>query len=279
MIETAFSLGNTTLSALDNQGSGRVIIGLHGFLDNAASLAPLAPYLRDSRFIAVDLPGHGRSFHRPHGAHYHQMDYLQDIYTFIQKQGFEHVIMLGHSLGGVLATLYAAVFPEQVTGVVSIDACGPLTMAESSSAEQINASIRSRYKKVRNKLQVVNLNDAVKARCAITDIQAEHARLIIERNLTQDASGHCFWASDPKLRTRSTLRLTEAQAEALMRNINCPVWIGAASKSFKEINALYKNRKTWFSNSQRHTFEGGHHIHMEKTDEVGSSIRQFVEQL
>ena len=279
MIETAFSVGNSSLSALDNQGGGKVIIGLHGYLDNAASLSPLAPYLHDSRFIALDLPGHGRSFHRSPGAHYHQMDYLQDIYAFIQEQGFEQVIMLGHSMGGILASLYAAVFPEQVKGVVSIDACGPLTMPESTSAEQINDSIRSRYKKERNRLRVVNPDDAVRARCAIADIQPEHARLIIERNLTQDASGHCFWASDPKLRTRSTLRLTERQAEALMRSITCPVWIGGASKSFKDISAIYKERANWFGNSQLQMFEGGHHIHMEKTDEVGTSIKQFVEQL
>ena len=37
MIETEFNIGNLNLAALDNQGSGSVVIGLHGYLDNAES--------------------------------------------------------------------------------------------------------------------------------------------------------------------------------------------------------------------------------------------------
>jgi len=127
MIETEFQAGAATLTALDNQGAGPVVIGLHGYLDNAASLEPLAPFLHNCRFIALDLAGHGNSSHRPHGAHYNLVDYLQDLHALIQHKEFDKVVLLGHSLGGILATMYAAVFPEKVSGVVSIDACGPLT--------------------------------------------------------------------------------------------------------------------------------------------------------
>ncbi|OFC71047.1 alpha/beta fold hydrolase [Alteromonas confluentis] len=279
MKETEFQLGDIKLSALDNQGAGTVVIGLHGFLDNAASLAPLAPYLQNSRFIALDLAGHGHSSHRPAGAHYHQADFLQDLYALITENAFSDVILLGHSLGGILATLYAAAFPDQIKAVISIDACGPLTKSADSSAEQLRESIQSRFKKRKNRLNIVDLEGAVKARCAVSDIDKDNARVILSRNLTQDASGHCFWSSDPKLRTKSTLRFTEEQAEALMRNVRCPVWFAAASNSFKKMPDVYSVRKDWFVSSQCEVFEGGHHIHMEKTDEVGRAIRQFVEQL
>ena len=58
MIETEFNIGNLNLAALDNQGSGSVVIGLHGYLDNAESLRLLAPYLQTHRFVAIDLAGH-----------------------------------------------------------------------------------------------------------------------------------------------------------------------------------------------------------------------------
>lgn len=279
MLETEFQAGELKLAALDNQGAGTVVIGLHGYLDNAASLAPLAPYLQSCRFIALDLPGHGQSAHRPAGAHYHQFDFLQDLYALIKENQFENVILLGHSLGGILATLYAAVFPEQVKAVISIDACGPLTLDPQTSAEQVRESVISRDKKRRNKLNMVDLDAAVKARCAVADIRPEHARAILSRNLTQDASGHCFWASDPRVRTKSTLRLTEPQAEAFMRSIECPVLFLASDSSFKKVEQVYAKRQNWFSHCQCKTFAGGHHIHMEKTDEIGCEIRQFVEQL
>ena len=74
MIETEFNIGNLTLAALDNQGGGKVVSGLHGFLDNAESLRLLAPYLQTHRFVAIDLAGHGRSGHRAAGGPYNQAD-------------------------------------------------------------------------------------------------------------------------------------------------------------------------------------------------------------
>lgn len=47
----------------------------------------------------------------------------------------------------------------------------------------------SRKLKQRNRLQLVDLDDAVSARCRVSDIPEEHARAILSRNLTQDAGG------------------------------------------------------------------------------------------
>ena len=279
MIDTEFNIGALQLAALDNQGGGKVVIGLHGYLDNAESLRLLAPYLQSYRFVAIDLAGHGRSSHRAHGAHYNQADYLQDLYALIESQGWDDVILLGHSLGGILASLFAALFPEKVSAVISIDACGPLTESEETTATQMRESIVSRYAKSRNKLRLVELEEAVRARCKISDIPEEHARSILSRNLTQDAGGHCFWSSDPKLRTKSSLRLTEKQAESLMRAIVCPVLFIGASNSFKKLASVFPKREAWFLNAQYEQLVGGHHIHMENTDDVGVLIRHFVEQL
>ncbi len=278
MIETEFNIGNLTLAALDNQGGGNVVIGLHGFLDNAESLRLLAPYLQTHRFIAIDLAGHGRSGHRAAGTHYNQADYLQDLYALIETQGWEDVILLGHSLGGILASMFAALFPEKVSAVISIDACGPLTESEDTTPSQMREAIISRHAKSRNKLRLVDLEDAVKARCKISDIPEEHARSILSRNLTQDAGGHCFWSSDPKLRTKSTLRLTEKQAESVMRAIVCPVLFIGASYSFKKLESVFSKRKDWLLNAQFEQFVGGHHIQIEYTDDIWVLIRLFVDQ-
>lgn len=279
MIETEFNAGAIRLAALDNKSEGPVIIGLHGYLDNAESLRPLSPFLSSYRFVALDLAGHGKSDHRPLGAQYNQVDFLQDLYAFIEEQAWKSVILLGHSLGGILATQFAALFPERVKGIISIDACGPLTEKESTTASQMREAIMSRHAKRRNQLRSVNLDDAVKARCNVSDIKATDARPILARNLTQDAGGHYFWSSDPRLRTKSTLRLTELQAEDLMRAIVCPILFIGASHSFKQLDKAFASRASWFKNAQYEQFVGGHHIHMENTEHVGLLIQRFVEQL
>lgn len=279
MLESELCAGTVQLACLDNQGAGPVVIGLHGYLDNAESLRLLSPYLQSYRFVSIDLAGHGRSSHRPVGAHYNQADYIEDLYALIEEQGWENVILLGHSLGGILATLFAALFPDRVSAVISIDACGPLTKDESSTTQQMRDAVKGRYSKQRNKMRVVNLDEAVQARCKISDIPAEHARAILTRNLTQDAGGHHFWSSDPKLRTKSVLRLTEKQAENLMTSIQCPLLFIGASNSFKQLKDVFSVRQGWFKNARFEQFTGGHHIHMENTHNVGCVIRQFVEQL
>ncbi len=279
MLETVFNLGSVQLAALDNQGSGPVVIGLHGYLDNAESLRLLSPYLQSYRFVSIDLAGHGRSSHRPVGTHYNQSDYIQDLYALIEENDWQEVILLGHSLGGILATMFAALFPEKVLGVISIDACGPLTKPEETTTVQMREAVISRHGKRRNQMRTVDLEEAVKSRCRISDIPAEHARAILKRNLTQDAGGHQFWSSDPKLRTKSILRLTEKQAEDLMRSIICPVLFIGATNSFKNLADVFPQRASWFKNAQCEHLIGGHHIHMENTDDVGLLIRQFVEQL
>ncbi|WP_137166496.1 alpha/beta fold hydrolase [Salinimonas lutimaris] len=279
MKEITVKAGMITLAGLDNEGTGPVVIGLHGYLDNAQSLAGLAPYLSGYRFIALDMAGHGKSGHRAEGAQYNLPDYLQDLHALISEQQFEPVILLGHSLGGILATLYAAVFPEQVKAVVSIDACGPLVESEASTAEQMRASIISRAGKTASRQIPVQLEKAIKARCEVSDIAPQHAQVILQRNIKQDGNGESIWASDSRLRTRSPLRLTPAQARALMEQIQCPVYIAGASDSFKQVKKMFAERSAWFKNAQCEYFVGGHHIHMEKPDEIGHAIQRFVEQL
>src|SRR3546814_6129023 len=43
------------------------LLAVHGWLDNAASFIPMLAHLGDFDVVAIDLPGHGHSFHRPPG--------------------------------------------------------------------------------------------------------------------------------------------------------------------------------------------------------------------
>lgn len=279
MFEFEAMAGPTRLAGLDNQGSGQIVIGIHGYLDNAESLRVLAPYLSSCRYIAIDLAGHGRSSHRPDGMHYNQTDYLQDLHALIENEGWDDVILIGHSLGGILVTLYAALFPEKVKAVVSIDACGPLTESEETTQQQMRNALISRHGKSISQRRIVNIDDAVRARCKIADMTAEHARQILTRNMTKEADGNTFWCSDPKLRTKSILRLTEKQAQTLMESVSCPILFIGASKSFKNLPHVYEQRTHWFESAQYEQFVGGHHIHMENSEGVGRLICQFVEQM
>ena len=100
---------------------GRRVLALHGWMDNAATFAELAPRLTDCRVIAVDLPGHGHTDPIPPGHFYHYIDHVWDIHAAFDALGWDTAVLMGHSMGGALAALYACARPERVEVLVSID--------------------------------------------------------------------------------------------------------------------------------------------------------------
>ncbi len=108
------------------------LLALHGWMDNAASFVPLASLLDQFYVVAVDLPGHGKSDFRPNGASYFHADYALDAAHIVAALKFDSFVLLGHSMGGGVATLLAAAIPKSVRHLILIDGLGPY----SNSAEK-----------------------------------------------------------------------------------------------------------------------------------------------
>jgi len=108
-------------------GSGPEVIWLHGLGEQAASFHAIAhhPGLAGFTHVLPDLPGYGRSAALPTrglGA----LDALADhLATWIAAQA-PRPILIGHSMGGVLATLIAERMP--IAAIVDID--GNLTRGD-----------------------------------------------------------------------------------------------------------------------------------------------------
>jgi pimeloyl-ACP methyl ester carboxylesterase len=79
-------------------------------LDELATIDP------GRRVLAVDLPGHGGS---PARDSYHLDGLVAAIHRTATSAGIEAPFVVGHSLGGALATTYAATYPTR--GVVNVD--------------------------------------------------------------------------------------------------------------------------------------------------------------
>jgi pimeloyl-ACP methyl ester carboxylesterase len=80
--------------------------------------------------IALDLRGHGDSDHAVPPA-YRLDDYAQDLAAFTEARGLERFDLIGHSLGGMVAAVYAAQSPERVRSLVSVDS--PLAITPGSA--------------------------------------------------------------------------------------------------------------------------------------------------
>ena len=74
----------------------------------------------ESRFhvFALDQRGHGDT-DRPDGA-YSAEEYAEDLHLFLEARGLDKAIVAGHSLGGRVAQVFAATYPEQATAILLV---------------------------------------------------------------------------------------------------------------------------------------------------------------
>ncbi|MEV6717798.1 alpha/beta hydrolase [Lentzea sp. NPDC051208] len=103
------------LAATDFGGDGRPFLLLHGLGGDRSAWDVLAPRL-DGRAVAVDLRGHGESGDGP----WNWEAVLDDLATTAVHFGLGNPVVVGHSLGGVLAGLWASRHPA-CPAAVSLD--------------------------------------------------------------------------------------------------------------------------------------------------------------
>ena len=93
--------------AYDETGEGPPLVLVHGITESAEMWAPLVPDLAaDHRVVAVDLRGHGRS---SRAEPYDIVSFASDVHQVLDSLGIgPEAVLVGHSLGGVVVTAYAA---------------------------------------------------------------------------------------------------------------------------------------------------------------------------
>jgi pimeloyl-ACP methyl ester carboxylesterase len=112
------SLGSLRIHYLERPGSGTPVVLIHGLPGTAEDFNKVTPLLAGHRTIAFDRPGFGYS-----GKGYLNFD--RQIATLDSLLGALHVsrpILVGHSYGGTLALAFAERHPQEVAGLVLVDA-------------------------------------------------------------------------------------------------------------------------------------------------------------
>jgi pimeloyl-ACP methyl ester carboxylesterase len=108
--------------------SGPVVVCVHGLAGSAVNWSAIAPLLTDRcRVLAPDLPGHG--FTRALGRSTDVAALRVLLHRFIEAVPAGPVLLIGNSMGGMLALLEASAAPVAVTGLVLVDPVLPLVPA------------------------------------------------------------------------------------------------------------------------------------------------------
>lgn len=115
-----------TWSYLENdmRGVKPSLIMVHGFGASKEAWLATATQLKDQfHLILVDLPGHGESTFDTN-QHYDLASQTEQLHGFISALGLTSFHMIGNSMGGGIAGLYANNYPKEVLSAILLDPAG-----------------------------------------------------------------------------------------------------------------------------------------------------------
>jgi pimeloyl-ACP methyl ester carboxylesterase len=105
-------------------GKGDPVVLLHGFAESSHMWLPLISKLTDRHtVIAPDLRGFGQSSTPADG--YTKAAMARDIHALLQSLKYDHIRLVGHDIGLMVAYAYAAQYPAEVDRIVLMEAFLP----------------------------------------------------------------------------------------------------------------------------------------------------------
>lgn len=277
---TCYTTSSGSIAALeygDAQSSSCSLVLLHGWLDNAASfqttIEALITLNPSMHICAIDLPGHGFSSHKSADNFYLFFDYLDDLYQLLVNISPNKLLLVGHSLGALLASCYSAAFPEQVAGLVQIEGNGPLAEEPHNCVTRLRTGIKSRQR-IRNKpLRTFStLDDAIALRVRVNHLLAEQIKPVVSRGMCERENGWA-WRHDVKLQSDSLYRMASVHAAQFRQQIVCPQLIILGTMGYEHLQQDNDN----FTDVVY--IEGGHHCHLQQPQAVAERIFGLVNKI
>jgi pimeloyl-ACP methyl ester carboxylesterase len=255
------------------------LLALHGWLDNAASFDRLAPLLcAHFHIVALDLPGHGRSGWRAAGAWYHYVDYLGDVLAAANALGWQTFALLGHSLGGAVASVLAAACPERIERLLLIEALGPLASDPAQSLTLLQKALHERAGVAEKNLRVfADEAVAIAARRQANGLSETAAAALVSRGIKAVPGGYS-WSSDPRLTLTSPQRYLEVQILNVLSGIRAVTLLLLAQPEQPYLQReMIDRRIALVADIEVRRLAGTHHLHLEDPQPVAAEILAFVQ--
>jgi pimeloyl-ACP methyl ester carboxylesterase len=252
------------ITGIEQRGAGMPIVLLHGAGGNARWFAPLIAALGDRRVIALDMPGHGGSTAAPCW----EMEPLAELIFFASRHLVTgRAIWGGHSWGGKLAAMIAAMHPDSTDALMLLDpspASGIPIPAEIFVAVTFAGelgpwhSLEEATNSVRNLPQYANWNEALQR--------------AFERGTVRGTDG--------KLRARVSRETLIAICTAagrdhsdIIRRVSCPTFLAVADDSLGWQEAI---NFALFPHAARSVIKSNHWLMSSNPAELNRAVETWL---
>ncbi|MEZ4797128.1 MAG: alpha/beta hydrolase [Flavobacteriaceae bacterium] len=244
-----------------DEGKGKTVVLLHGFLENISMWNNLKPHLaKTHRVISIDLLGHGQS---DNIGYIHTMEVMADAVNRVLKHlKINSAVVVGHSMGGYVSLALLEANPKLVKGICLMNS----TAIADSSEKKTN---RERA------IVAVKENQKTFVSVSISNLFRPKSRIIYKDDYKKvkrealETSVQSIVASLEGMKIRKD-RLT------LFRQIAIPKMVILGKK---DSILDYKLQMSYYSNSDINvvSFPDGHMSHIENIEDFTYNIMHFIE--
>jgi pimeloyl-ACP methyl ester carboxylesterase len=241
------------------------LLALHGLISHAGIWDDFAAGLADQRqVLAPDLRGHGGS---DWSDDYSQDAWVADVGLFADALGLKSFDLIGHSMGGRVAWMFAAEHPERVSRLIILDIV-PF------KPNNWPAAPGTRF---------ATLEDAVAAarEPRYVNTREDLFRRFAARHFEQSSDGSWIWRSDPKLRRAPTeapgFSATVEEQWAALRQVQCPTLIVSTELNTFQPRAGKEEMVAAMPDARLVDIQGvGHDVLLEQPEALVAAVRTFL---
>ncbi|MDG1714474.1 alpha/beta hydrolase [Lacinutrix sp.] len=244
-----------------DQGSGKAIVLLHGFLEDLSMWNIIVPELsKKNRVICIDLLGHGKT-----GSigYVHKMeDMAEAVNSVLKHLKLRKYILIGHSMGGYVALAFAKRHTESIKGLCLLN-----STYEADDNERKQLRIRA------NKMVQTNYENMV--RMSFANLFSE------ESKLKQTEA----YNTALQIALKTPLQGYMAANEGMMQRVDYSTFFAKAT--FKKMVLLGQKdtilnsenilKYTKLHSIETHVFSEGHMSHIENSKAFITKTMRFVE--
>jgi len=265
---------------------------LHGWMDVSASFQFVVDELaRDWQIVAPDWRGFGLSdwLGRP----YYFAEHIGDLEAIIAHYApTGRVRLVGHSMGGILACLYAGIRPERVEKLISLEGFGIAPTQPEMAPERYRQWLDALNTPPR--MHVYANRSAFARRLLLSDrfltaARAEYLASHLARVGEGEARGGIrqqgiIWNGDPWHKAPSPYLFRLEESMAIWKQITCPVlWVAGRQswvvRDFATRPGDWEARRACFSDVAETWIENADHmLHHDQPAEVARIIEAFFPQ-
>ena len=264
--------------------NGKLVVCVHGTRDHGASWEGVAAALVDEgyRVVAPDLRGHGRSGHGASSSQYHLRDFAGDLAQIVQELGSQPIVLMGHSLGSIIAVLYANAHPRRVERLILVEPpLSPMAEDAQSFAQQMAANLRA-ADELRQHAIMPDLDSAAERLRHLTPALPIETALRRARRLTRPQGDGVVWRWDARFDGQT-------QLDALFAGLHRTEFLAMLAGIEAPLTVVYGDASGWISPAEKAQIQsvcphlrpvvlaGGHNVHLDAPAALARAVGQAPE--